>query len=94
MAAITDETVLAYSAVRDLNAVYAAYRAASRAHLLVLDRLKEGAEREAAADERLAVKRHIARRAGLARETEAVFTIRSAQLRRRMLELRGLAEPQ
>jgi hypothetical protein len=94
MAAITDETVLAYSAARDLNALYAAYRAASRAHLLVLSRLEEGAEREADDDERLAVQRHIARRAGLARETERVFAIRSAQMRRRMLELRGLAEPE
>jgi hypothetical protein len=94
MAEITDESVLAYHAVRDLNALYAAYRAASRAHLIVLDRLEQGAEREASADERLAVKHAIARRAALARQTEAVFTIRSAQTRRRMLELRGLAEPE
>ena len=93
MAAITDETVLAYSAVRDLNALYAAYRAAARAHLLVLRRLEEGADRELAGDERLAVKRDISRRTSLARETQAVFEIRSAQMRRRMMELRGLARP-
>ena len=94
MAAITDEAVLAYSAVRDLNAIYAAYRAASRAHLLVLGRLDEGAQREPPGEERLEVRRDIARRAGVARDTEAVFEIRSAQMRRRMLELRGLVEPE
>jgi hypothetical protein len=94
MAAITDETVLAYSAARDLNAVYAAYCAASRAHLLVLARLDEGAQREGNSDERLAARRDLARRAGVARDTEAVFEIRSAQLHRRMLELRGLVEPE
>ena len=96
MAAITDEAVLAYSAARDLAMLCDAYRAASRAHALVLGRIGEGMERSPRYDraERLEAQRWIARRGGTARDTDAVFAIRAAQLERRMLELRGLAEPE
>jgi len=96
MAEITDEAVLAYAAARDLATLCDAYRAASRAHVLVLDRIGDGIDRSPRYDplERLAARRRIARRQGTARDTDAVFAIRAAQLNRRMLELRGLAEPQ
>jgi hypothetical protein len=91
-----DEAALAYAACRDLRALYEAYRATSRAHLLVLRRVDAGAafsDRPRTADERLRQQLALAERAALAGETEAVFARRSQQLRDRMLELSGLRVP-
>lgn len=95
MAPIDDESVLAYTAVRDLSALYGAYRATSLAHLKVLERLAAQNERdeELATDERLAKQQALTRRAAAARESQAVIARRAAQLELRMRELRDLTEP-
>lgn len=92
MAVIDDDSVAAYAAARELRALYAAYRATSRAHVLVLRRMAAGLEADAttAREERERARQEIVRRTARARETEVVFGIRADQLRRRLLELRGL----
>jgi hypothetical protein len=94
VARIDDETVLAYTAVSELTALYDAYRASSRAHLLVLQRLSAAveADTERAEEDRLETQAQLVRRAGLARQTDAVFAVRAQQLRSRLLELRALPD--
>jgi hypothetical protein len=92
MARIDDETVTAYAGVSLLTALYDAYRASSRAHLLVLRRMSGAVaadERRAQADG-LETQARLVRRAGLARQADAVFAVRARQLRERLLELRAL----
>jgi hypothetical protein len=92
MADVDDERVLAYIAARDLAALYDAYRASSRAHLLVLLRIGAAlnADPDPSMQERLDTRIDLVRRGALARETDAVFAVRVEQLRHRLLELRGL----
>ena len=93
---MTDDEVVAYAACRDLRQLYEAYRAASRAHLLVLRRIDAGAafsDRARTADERLRQQLALTERAALAGQTEAALARRSDQLRDRMLELRGFPVP-
>jgi hypothetical protein len=94
VARIDDETVRAYAAVSKLTALYDAYRASSRAHLLVLQRMSAAVEADAerAEADRLETQAQLVRRAGLARETDAVFAIRAQQMRERLLELRALSD--
>jgi hypothetical protein len=94
VARIDDETVRAYAAASKLIALYDAYRASSRAHLLVLQRMSAAVEADAerAEADRLETQAQLVRRAGLARETDAVFAIRAQQMRERLLELRALPD--
>jgi hypothetical protein len=89
---IDDETVRAYSGARELCALYEAYRASSRAHLIVLERIGDSVERNAtmAVNRRQETLLQVVRRAALARQTDAVFAVRAQQLRERMRDLLGL----
>ena len=91
---ITDETVTAYHAVERLRSLYDAYRATSRAHVLVLGRLEEGIDdaTEVPAERRARDRLRLAQQEDLSRTSEAVMAIRRDQLRRRLLDLTDLPE--
>lgn len=86
-----DEACTANVAGRKLLALYQAYRATSRAHLVVLARMQSRLPAAAAGIDEvrdLAAVQALAPRAALARETYAVFGVRAEQVWRRLLELR------
>ena len=91
---IDDETVTACTALRELRFLYDAYRASSRAHVMVLQRIESGLDdQRMTRDKRNRVRLALIRRASLASETDAVFAIRAEQIRRRLLELCDLPIP-
>lgn len=91
---ITAETVQAYRAVRRLQELYDAYRATSRANVLVVSRLIDAMAdvREVPADKRDRDRVIATAKVALSRQSEAVYALRRAQLGRRRLELLGLEE--
>jgi hypothetical protein len=91
---INDETVRAHAAARRLLDLYDAYRAASRAHAIVLRRLEERvrAGEDVPAEKRQRDLMVLQRRIALAAETDSVFAVRRDQLRRRLLDLQGVEE--
>jgi hypothetical protein len=91
---IDDQTVTAYTALQELRFLYDAYRASSRAHVMVLQRIESGlGDRRMTGEERNRTRLELIRHASLASETDAVFAIRAEQVRRRLLELRDLPVP-
>jgi hypothetical protein len=91
---ITAETVTAYHAVRGLQQLYDAYRATSRANMFVLGRLMRGIQDADGVPAEKRTRDYVAAaaQAALSRQSEAIFTLRRDQLRRRRLELLGLEE--
>ena len=84
-----DEATTAYIAARKLGALYNAYRAASRSHLLILARLADAiaADAKLPAAKRALAQQQLRREAALAQETDLVFGARAEQVKRRILEL-------
>jgi hypothetical protein len=91
---INDETVTAHATVRGLRDLYDAYRAASRAHAMVLRRLEMGVQgaEDVPAEQRQRDLTALQGRIALAAETDGVFAIRRDQLRRRLLDLQDVPE--
>lgn len=81
-----DAAVLMYAAGRRLAALYDAYRATSRANVLVQGRI---ASRLPETDEASALRERVWRRAALSRESDLAFERRGADVRRRLAELRA-----
>lgn len=89
--AMDDAAVFAYRALRDLDRVYDAYRAAARAHAFVLSRLGAGLDEQSQREALVLL--HLHQRSDVAHETDIVCDVRSAQVRRRMAELRRRVVP-
>lgn len=89
--AIDDAAVFAYRALRDLDRVYDAYRAAARAHAFVVSQLGAGLDQQSPREAQVLL--HLHQRSDVAHETDIVCDIRSGQVRRRMTELRRRVLP-
>lgn len=81
-----DEAIEAHAAGTELRALYDAYRATSRANVIVLRRI---AQRLRARDPLFEAKaRQLLERVALSRRTDLAFGIRNEDIRRRLVRLR------
>lgn len=83
-----DEAITAYTACKDLRLLYNAYRATSRAHALVLERLGESLSDTEDARRRSRREQRLRQQLSLAQETDLVFKMRAEDLTARLDDLR------
>lgn len=92
---ITEDEVRAYRAAARLKDLYDAYRATSRAHVRVLQRLERGVGGDddvPQSEGQLRSLIQLKEQAALSRASEAVMAVRRDQMRRRLLDLADLPE--